>query len=495
MTFITCVAVSTFILIFLALSLNTARYSSKQKMASNGEPIAVMDREPAVEHLSKAIQFKTISYENPNKNDADQFLNFRQFLQTSYPDLHNKLTLDIIGEYSLLYTWQGSKPGLEPVIFLAHQDVVPVEPETKESWTYDAFSGKVNEGFIWGRGTIDDKGCLIALMEAVEALIRMDFTPRRTVYLAFGHDEEVGGQQGAKKIAEYLKRKGAKISFAIDEGLTILEKDLSPAKRKTALIGVSEKGNVTLRITANSVGGHSSMPNRKTSIGILARAIKLLEANQMPVNFHGPAAQLFDYIGPEMTLPNKFVLANLWLFKSLVTLGLQKVNTTNAMVRTTCAPTVIEGGEKVNILPSQATVYVNYRILPGDTISSVLDHTRTIINDPDVDISIHRGAFDTDPSLISSVDAVGFKAIWQTISEVFQNVIVAPGLVLGATDSRHYKRICRNIYRFVPYRLGRADVSRIHGVDERISIEDYIKLIQFYVQLIRNFDHEKKSQL
>ncbi|MEE4603951.1 MAG: M20/M25/M40 family metallo-hydrolase, partial [Desulfobacteraceae bacterium] len=353
------------------------------------------------------------------------------------------------------------------------------------------FSGKVADGFIWGRGTLDDKGCLIALMEAVEILIKAKFKPRRTVYLAFGHDEETGGQNGAQKIAAYLKKKGVQFSFVIDEGLTLLKKDLSPARRKTALIGLSEKGVVTLKLTAKSESGHSSMPHRKTAIGALARAVNRLEVYQMPTNIFGPAAKLFEFIGPEMALLPKILFANLWVFKGIITRQLEKVNTTNALIRTTCAPTVIKGGAKENILPGQAYCFLNFRILPGDSISDVLVHAGNVISDPAIEVSIHDGAFDTEPSPLAKVDALGFKTIRRTINEIFKDTIVAPGLVFGATDSRHYQSICENIYRFVPYNLGRADTHRIHGVDECLAIEDYVKLIQFYAQLIRNCDGEK----
>ena len=474
---------------FIVLAIKTALYTSNQVTVADIKPV-VVNTASSVPMLSKAVQLRTISHIDPEKIDPAQFIAFHKFLKNSYPNLHNSLRLDTINDYSLLYKWQGSDPDLEPVLLIAHQDVVPVEHETENKWTHDAFSGKIFDGFIWGRGTLDDKGCLIALMEAVEMLIKLKFSPRRSVYLAFGHDEEIGGQEGAAKIAAHLKENGVQVAFVIDEGLTLLKKDLSPAKRKTALIGLSEKGYVTLIITANSKGGHSSMPPPKTAIGSLARAICRLEVHQMPTKLCGPAVKLFNFIGPEMPILHKCLFANLWAFKHIVISQLKKVNTTNALVRTACAPTMIKGGVKENILPGQAHVFVNVRILPGDSISSVVAHARKVINDPAIEVGIHSGAYDAEPSPEANVGSFGFKTIRRTIHEIFKDTIVAPGLVVGATDSRHYTSISENIYRFVPYNLGRADTERIHGIDERIAIEDYVKLIQFYAQLIRNFDGE-----
>jgi carboxypeptidase PM20D1 len=490
MALILLLIIVTIVSIIAVLVIKTKRYRSKQIDVSVINPINI-NTKSVIDALSQAVQIRTISYEDKKKFDPDQFVAFHQFLKDSFPNLHNKLKQNFINDYSLLYEWKGLDPTLQPVLLMAHQDVVPVEIETENKWAHDAFSGKIADGFIWGRGTLDDKGCLIAIMEAVEKLIKLNFLPRRSVYLAFGHDEEIGGQQGAAQITAFLKKNDIKFAFAIDEGMSIIDKDLSPARKKTALIGLSEKGYITLKISANAKSGHSSMPHTKTAIGSLARAISKLEEHQMPINLAGPAIKMFDFIGPEMPIIRKILFANLWAFKSIVTMQLKKTNNANALIRTTCAPTIIKGGVKENIMPSQAHVFVNFRILPGDSISSVVAHTRNVINDPAITINIHSGAFDAEPSPMANMDSFGFKTIRRTIHEIFENTIVAPGLAFGATDSRHYTGISENIYRFVPYNLGQADMERIHGVDERIAIEDYVKLIQFYAQLIRNCNSDQ----
>jgi carboxypeptidase PM20D1 len=228
------------------------------------------------------------------------------------------------------------------------------------------------------------------------------------------------------------------------------------------------------------------MPPAKTAIGSLARAIERLESHPMPAQFSGPAASLFDFIGPEMPFHKRLLFANLWAFKRMVANQLEKGPTTNALIRTTSAPTMISGGIKENILPGQAHGLVNFRILPGDSIASVVAHAKKVIDDPAIEVNIHAGPFESEPSPVSEIDSFGFNVIRKSVIEIFDDTIVAPGLVLGATDARHYASVSHNTYRFVPYILGTADTDRIHGIDERIAIENYVKIIQFYVQLIRN---------
>ncbi len=467
------------------LFVNTFRYPSKQIQVDTIKPVTV-DIESATVRLSRAIQIPTVSHEDPRKIDVNQFRTFHRFLESTYPEVHHTLDRIVINDLSLLYKWQGSEQDMKPILLLAHQDVVPVDTETANKWTHDAFSGVIADGCVWGRGALDDKGSLIAMMEAVERLLGSNFTPRRTILLAFGHDEEIGGQQGASRIADYLMEKNIGVAFALDEGMTILDEDLSPAKRQTAMIGLSEKGYVTLKITARSEGGHSSMPPAKTAIGSLARAIGRLEKHQLPARFSGPAASLFDFVGPEMPFLKKLLFANLWAFKGIVFKQLEKGTATNALIRTTCAPTMINGGIKENILPGQAHGLVNFRILPGDSIESVAAHAKKVIDDPAIDVSLHTGPFESEPSPISTIDSFGFNVIRQTIHQLFEDTLVSPGLVFAATDSRHFASISENIYRFTPYIFGTTTIEQIHGIDERIATENYEKVIQFYVQLIRN---------
>ena len=478
-------AVFGLVVIFLViLGVNTAMFTSKQDAVGSIQTIDV-DKNAVLERLSQALQIPTVSHQDRAKIDTARYLEFHTFLEKNYPLVHQKLERRVINNYSLLYKWQGNDPGLKPVVFMAHIDVVPIEPGTDSKWTYGAFSGKVADGFVWGRGAIDMKSTLISEIEAVEELLKQDYVPKRTIYLAFGHDEEIGGENGAKKIANFLQKHNVQIDFTVDEGMLILNEKLSPAKRPTAIIGLAEKGYITLKLTAHAKGGHSSMPPSKTTIGILANAIVRMEQNQMPANFAGPVEQLFEYLGPEMPLIQKVLFANRWLFKSVIVSQLEKIGSMNAMLRTTTAPTMLSGGVKENVLPSQAYVLINFRILPGNTPDDVVAHAKKVIADSAVEVSIYRGRR-FSPSPVSATDNGGFKAIKQTVREIFKDTLVAPGLVIAGTDTKHFTGISDNNYRFFPLIVGPADLKRIHGTNERIAVDNYVKMIQFYTRLIQN---------
>ncbi len=472
--------ISVFVLIVVV---KTLLFKSKQEMVAAVEPISI-DVEPVLARLSKAIQLKTISSQEMTASDLEPFLEFHTFLEQSYPLIHRDLEREVINDYSLLYKWPGSDESLKPVVFLAHIDVVPVEPGTEKDWRYDAYSGQVADGFIWGRGTMDMKATLTGLMEAVEELINQGFQPQRSFYFAFGHDEETGGIDGAARIAEHLKNKGVEAAFTMDEGMAILNEALSPSKKKLALIGIAEKGYLTLKLTAKTEGGHSSMPPSETTLGVLSQAIDSLEKNQMPASLSGVVGRLFDYIAPEMSLAQKTLLANRWLFKGLILSRLGKTNSMNAMIRTTTAPTMIRGGVKENVLPSHAYALVNFRLLSGNTISDVIEHVKKVINNPAVEVTAH-GRANSEASPISELGTLGYKTITQTVRQMYADTSVAPGLVMGGTDSKHYTSIGGDNYRFAPIIYGPDDPGRIHGTDERLSIDDYIKSIQFYVQLMK----------
>ncbi len=471
------------VLIFV-LMFNTVTFTSKQVDSGTGDPIDV-DSKAALSRLSQGLQIQTISYQDHTKLDTSKIIEFHQLLEKNYPLVHQKLEREVINDYSLLYKWPGSDPSLKPVAILAHIDVVPIEPGTESKWKYDPFSGAVAEGYVWGRGALDMKSTLTAIMEAAEENLKQGFAPRRTIYFAFGHDEELGGPNGAKHIAEHLKSKGVRIDFTVDEGMPILNEQLSPIKRPTAIIAVAEKGSITLKITAKGKGGHSSMPPLETTLGILARAITALEDNQMPASYAGPAKLLFDYIGPEMPFVKKLLFANSWLFEGVIISQLEKITFMNASLRTTTAPTIIKGGVKENVLPSQAHALVNFRIRPGNTPDDVIAHAKKVIDNPAVEVATHGGK-GTFPSPVASVDAMGFKLIQKTIGETFKDTFVAPGLMIAGSDTKHYVAISDNNYRHYPIVFGPNDTKLIHGTNERISVTSYIKMIQYNARLIKN---------
>jgi carboxypeptidase PM20D1 len=365
-------------------------------------------------------------------------------------------------------------------------DVVPVEPGTESAWTHPPFAGDLADGFIWGRGALDDKSGVLALLEAAELLLNQGFQPRQTVYLAFGHDEEIGGTSGAVRIAATLKSRSVRLEYVLDEGLAVTEGIVPGLKPPAALIGIAEKGFASIELEATAAGGHSSMPPPSTAVGIVAAAVHRLEAHQMPASLDGPAALLFDSLGPDMPFLTRLAIANRWLLEGMIIGKLTGSEATNALVRTTTAATIIEGGVKDNVLPAHARAVVNFRIKPGDSIEGVLAHVKAMVADSRVTIRLldPEGARDASP--VSSTTSEGFIAISQTIRQVFPGTLVAPSLVLGATDSRNYEQLATDVYRFLPYTIGPDDTSRIHGTNERISIESYRNCVRFYTQLLKN---------
>ncbi|HUO80265.1 MAG TPA: M20 family peptidase [Steroidobacteraceae bacterium] len=470
-------------LLAAALAVGTWRHGSRQ-LAVPAAPRVGLDEAAAAERLAGAVRFRTVSYETPSEESRAEFLRLHAYLARSFPHAHAALTRELVGGYSLLYTWPGREPAAKPILLMAHQDVVPVAPGTEGSWHAAPFAGEIRDGFVWGRGTWDDKGNLLAILEAVEMLAAAGFQPRRTLYLAFGHDEENGGLEGARAIAALLGSRGVRLGFVTDEGMLITDGMLPGLASPAALIGVAEKGSVTLSLTAVEAPGHSSMPGPRSAIGALAAALARLERAPLPASLSGVPAEMLATLAPEMSLPQRVALSNLWLFGPLVRAQLERTPATDAMLRTTTALTVVRGGNKDNVLPGEAVAHVNFRLLPGERIEQVVRHVRRAIHDERLRIEVVAGA--TEASPVAASDSASYRLLNRTIRELFPGVVVAPGLMIGGTDSRHMTAIADAVYRFSPVRARSADLARFHGTDERISIANYAELIRFYERLIRN---------
>ncbi len=441
-----------------------------------------VDAQSAALHLSQALRFPTISNEDPTNIDSAAFSLFQAYLRHSYPRVHGDLALEVVGPASLLFTWEGTSPDLPPIVLMAHQDVVPIEPGTEEKWSYPPFAGEIADGFIWGRGAMDDKGSLVAILEAVETLLERGFRPKRSVLFVFGHDEEVGGTTGAAAVAELLKSRGVRPFFVLDEGGAVADGFLPGLERPLATVGIAEKGSASIEIAVEVEGGHSSVPPRQTAIGILSRAIARLEDNPLPGGIRGPFREMLLTIGPEMPFSRRLVLANLWLFGPLVEGQLSKVPAADSMMRTSTAVTIVEGGVKSNVLPSRARAVVNFRIAPGDTVEGVLEHVRRVVGDPRVVVVEARET--REPSPVSPTDSEGFRLIERTIRRIFPEVIVAPYLLPGGTDSRHFTALTPEVYRFGAMRVGAEDLRRAHGTDERLSVDGLTQMVGFYLLLL-----------
>src|SRR6184192_4269713 len=446
-------ALALVVVVLAAVTLErTVSFPSRQPQVA---PVAVepLDTAALARRLAGALRFKTISFQDSSQFDAREFAGLHRYLRDSFPKLYAALKLEKVNGYGLLYEWTGSDPGLAPLVLLAHQDVVPVEPGTEGRWTEPPFAGRIAGGYVWGRGALDDKTSLVGLLEAVEHLVAAGAKPRHTVYLAFGYDEEVGGRRGAARIAELLASRNVHPEFVLDEGGALTNGLIAGVSAPVAVIGIAEKGYMTVGLTAQAEGGHSSMPPDETAVGILAAAILRLEHDQMPRAIRGPTAAMFDYLGPEMSFGPRLVIANRWLLGGLLARKFGATPQGNAMLRTTTAPTVLQAGVKENVLPSSARALVNFRILPGDSVEGVVEHVRRTVHDSRISVEPLPGTMN-NPSVVTSVDAEPFQLLARTIRQVVPEAVVAPWLVVGGTDSRHYARLTPNVLRFVGAAIG-----------------------------------------
>lgn len=466
------------------LLFNTYTFKSKQINYTPVEKIEISDS--AIHHLSDAIKIKTISPEDPDDFDSLQFSDFIEFLTSTYPLVEKILTKKIISEYSIIYKWQGSNAQLQPVILAAHTDVVPVPEENVDNWTVPPFSGEIENGILWGRGTMDDKVSVIGILEAVEHLLREGHTPERTIYLAFGHDEEIGGLNGAKSIVNYLKQQGIRAEFALDEGFAITRGLVPGVLTDVALIGIAEKGFASLILSVEMDGGHSSMPNDETAIKVIANAITSLENNPFQAEITAPVQQFLEHVGPEMRFQEKLVFANSKLFNSIIIGIYQKTGPGRAVVQTTMVPTVFDSGVKDNVIPSTASATINFRILPGLTIAQLMHHVSEAINDERIQITLKE--FHSEASKVSSTNSTSYSLINRSIKEIYPNMITVPNLVIAATDGRYYENISENVYRFLPIRLNPDNIKAMHGINENIPVDEFEDAVRFYVQLIQNCD-------
>jgi carboxypeptidase PM20D1 len=476
---------------FLAILLvNTLRFESRQIAVPPADDVA-LDTVAAAERLAGALRFKTITQRDPAALDSSAYEQLFSYLTEAFPRVHETLQIETVSGLSRLYTWSGRDTSLAPLVIMGHTDVVPVEAGTDTAWTHPPFDGVLAEGFVWGRGALDNKSGVVGALEAVEGLLQARYQPERTVHLAFGHDEEVGGARGAQRIAARIAARGHRPALVVDEGGAITDGALPGVEQPVALVGVAEKGYLSIELVATSEGGHSAMPPPRTSVEIVSEAVTRLGANRLPANLDGVTGQTFAYVGLEMDFGLQLAFANLWLLEPAVEWALGRNPTTNAAIRTTTAPTVIGGGVKDNVIPTRARAIVNFRVLPSQGIEAVMEHVQSTLDGVPVQV---RKLQNNAPTPISAIDAPAFRHVQRTIQQVTPDtVLVAPLLVPGTTDARHYAPYSDFVYRFLPFRLTPADRGRIHGTNERIAVADYAAVVAYYTQLIRMMDTDAPS--
>lgn len=451
------------------------------------EPPAV-DVAAAAESLGAAIRIQTVTQAAGDpKPGADQpWIDLQAALQARYPAVFARMSLEKVATHAMLMTWAGTDASLPPVILMAHQDVVPVNPGTDGDWTHGPFGGVVADGYIWGRGAMDDKGSLIAILEAGDALAKSNWSPKRTIIFAFGHDEEVSGK-GAEQIFALLKSRNVTPAMVLDEGYAVLD-NYPLTGKPAALIGVAEKGYVSLRITATTEGGHSSRPPRESGAVRIARALVALEENQMPADLSAPPFnEMIEAVAADLPFTLKLAFANQWLLGPVITGQVGSDASANAIVRTTTAPTMLVGSIKDNVLPQRASAVVNFRIHPNDSVASVTQHVKDVTSHIEgLTIVPYEDGIGSEPSPVSSTSSEAYRVL-EAVARATGGgeVPVAPALVIGATDARYASAISKDaIYRFAPAIYDDIDLNGFHGTNERLSVDNLGRMIKGYAQIM-----------
>ena len=446
-------------------------------------PIAV-DMAGAARRLGEAVRIATVSHQDARENDPAAWTALHDWIARTYPRFSAVARRESPpgAPNALLWTWPGSDPSLAPVLLMAHQDVVPVSPETAGEWTHPPFGGELAEGAVWGRGAIDDKGSLVGLLEAAEALAAKGYAPRRTILIASGHDEEAGGT-GAKAVAALLKARGVKPLYALDEGSVVIA-DHPATGGPVAIVGVAEKGYSTLTVEARGAGGHSSAPPKETAVVTLAKAVERIAGKPFPLRYDGVAAEGMRALAPGLPFVQRMAVANAWLFRPLLISTFGKTPQGAAMLHTTLAPTMLEGSPKENVLPQTARARINYRIAPGDTAAAVLARAKAAVGD--LPVRLFWETPPNEPTPVSSTRSEGWRRVTAALAGAYggRPPPISPSLVIAATDGRAMEGVASDVYRLQPIRFRLKETERIHGVNERLALDDLRRMIDFYARLM-----------
>ncbi len=467
-----------FLVIFLAvLLLRAAAFKPAAEEKFEEDPID-LDHDRIVESMQQMIRCKTVSNRYEDLVDKNEFKKFRDLLKDRYPLIHKTATLTRCGETGVLYHIPG-KSSEKASVCMAHYDVVPV---VEEMWTVPAFDGLVKDGCIWGRGTLDTKGTLCGLMEALEKMLSDGFVPANDLYLSFSGDEEVDGNS-CPAIVDYLEEHGIRPAIVVDEGGAVVENVFPGVKRECAVVGIAEKGGLNYDFILEAKPGHASTPPTRQSLGKLARAIVNIEKKPFPSRLTKPAAEMFDTLGRHSTFLYRLIFANLWCFKGVLDMICKASGgELNALMRTTVALTRAQGSDAYNVLPAKASFGINTRVLPGESNETVMERLKKTIHNDEIDIRFVSG---TEPSPCSETSGEAWDILKRAIAQTWTEAIVSPYLMMACSDSRHYCRISDHVYRFCAMKLSKEERGMIHGHDERVLIETMVKTAEFYVRLLR----------
>jgi len=464
---------------FLAVILIRAlRFKPRATQAVAVEETAV-DGQKAIDDLAEMIRCKTVSYYDDEKIDKAEFKKFRALLKKLYPTVFRKTSYEEIGSSGILFTLKG-KSAKQPAVFMAHYDVVPVN---EEGWSKPAFEGIIEDGVLWGRGTLDTKCTLLGVLEAAEHLLLKGFVPEHDMYFAFAGDEEVAGKS-QPVIVETLRARGVVPAIVVDEGGAVVDGIFPGVSQSCALIGIAEKGLMDAQFVVEGAGGHASAPPPHTGLGRLARAVTEIENKPFPRKLTKPVAEMFDTLGRRSSFLYRVIFSNLWCFLPLLDALCKKTGgELNAMMRTTCAFTMAEGSKASNVLPPRARVVANLRVINGSTCEETLAALKDRLDDKGIQASIVQGM---DPSRVSLTTGYGWDKLTNAIAQTWPEALISPYLMVACSDSRHYCAISDYVYRFSAMALTKQERGCIHGHDERIPVDKIVTTVQFYVRLMRN---------
>ena len=472
-------ALCALIVAFLAVIIIRALLFRPKAAAKITASEAVVDEQAAIDHLAQMIRCKTVSYYEDERIDKAEFIKFRALLKQFYPNVFARCTYEELGVSGVLFSLKG-KSAEKPAVFMSHYDVVPVN---EEQWTKPAFDGLVEDGFLWGRGTLDTKTTLLGTLEAAETLLKSGFVPENDMYFAFAGDEEVAGKS-QPVIVETLRARGVTPAIVVDEGGAVVQGIFPGVSQPCALIGIAEKGLMDAQFVIEGAGGHASAPPPHTGIGRLAHAVTQIENKPFPLTLTKPVAEMFDTLGRKSSFVYKLIFANLWCFLPVLDAMCKKSGgELNAMLRTTCAFTKAEGSKASNVLPPYARMVANLRIISGDTCEDTLSALKGKLDDAGIQASIIHG---TDPSKISETKGYGWEKLTAAICETWPDTEISPYLMFAASDSRHYCAISDYVYRFSAMELTKEERAGIHGHDEHIPTAKIVKTVQFYLRLLRS---------